>query len=57
MLRGIAPRAKSWAKAGGNCEDGSRAITGADQAESKARAARMISQPAWAVRHQGENDK
>ena len=33
MLRGTAPRAKSGAKASGKCEDGLRAITGADKAE------------------------
>ena len=33
MLSGTAPRAKSGAKASGNCEDGPRAITGADKAE------------------------
>ena len=31
-------------------EDGPRAITGTDTAE-------IISGPAWAVRHQGENDR
>ena len=33
MLSGKAPRAKSGAKASGICEDGPRAITGADKAE------------------------
>ena len=33
MLCGTTPRAKSGAKASGNCEDGPRAITGADEAE------------------------
>ena len=33
MVSGTAPRAKSGAKANGKCEDGRRAITGADKAE------------------------
>ena len=33
MLSGTASRAKSGAKASGNCEDGPRAITEADKAE------------------------
>ena len=51
MLSGIAPRAKSGAKASGNCEDGPHAITGADQKGQKAERANHNPNPRPRVTH------